>query len=135
MVSFLGKPPFDTQSLIDCTENIHQHVSKSYAPFLKYVSKSLRCHHQTDYKVLNSCNRYSLVECVLETGRKNQIRVHMAELGHPVVGDAKYGSRNDVIRRLGLHAYMLCFVHPVTGKRLRFETPVPASFEKCLNEK
>ena len=89
----------------------------------------------THYKVLNSCNRYSLVECVLETGRKNQIRVHMAELGHPVVGDAKYGSRNDVIRRLGLHAYMLCFVHPVTGKRLRFETPVPASFEKCLNEK
>ncbi len=89
----------------------------------------------THYNVLTSSNGYSLVECVLETGRKNQIRVHMAELGHPVVGDAKYGSKNDPMRRLGLHAYMLSFIHPVTGKRLRFETPVPACFEKCLNEK
>ena len=89
----------------------------------------------THYNVLASSNCYSLVECVLETGRKNQIRVHMSELGHPVVGDAKYGSQNDPMRRLGLHAYMLCFVHPVTGKRMRFETPVPACFEKCLNEK
>lgn len=89
----------------------------------------------THYSVLNSSNGYSLVECVLETGRKNQIRVHMADLGHPVVGDAKYGSTIDPMRRLGLHAYMLCFVHPVTGKRLRFETPVPVSFEKCLSGK
>ena len=89
----------------------------------------------THYNVLASSNCYSLFECMLETGRKNQIRVHMADLGHPLVGDAKYGSNNDSIRRLGLHAYMLCFVHPVTGKRLRFETPIPASFEKCLNGK
>ena len=89
----------------------------------------------THYNVLASSNGYSLVECELETGRKNQIRVHMAELGHPVVGDSKYGSGKDVIRRLGLHAYMLCFKHPVTGKRLRFETPVPACFEKCLGGK
>ena len=89
----------------------------------------------THYNVMASSNGYSLVECVLETGRKNQIRVHMADLGHSVVGDAKYGSENDPMRRLGLHAYMLCFVHPVTGKRLRFETPVPACFEKCLNGK
>lgn len=87
----------------------------------------------THYEVLESSNGYSLVECVLETGRKNQIRVHMAELGHPVVGDAKYGSKCDVMRRLGLHAYMLCFTHPVTGKHLRFETPLPASFERCLS--
>ena len=89
----------------------------------------------THYNVLTSSNGYSLVECVLETGRKNQIRVHMADLGHPVVGDSKYGSSEDPMRRLGLHAYMLCFTHPVTGKRMRFETPVPACFEKCLNEK
>ncbi|MBR2318733.1 MAG: RluA family pseudouridine synthase [Bacteroidaceae bacterium] len=89
----------------------------------------------THYEVLESSNGYSLVECVLETGRKNQIRVHMAELGHPVVGDAKYGSKCDVMRRLGLHAYMLCFTHPVTGKHLRFETPLPASFERCLSRK
>lgn len=89
----------------------------------------------THYNVLASSNGYSLVECELETGRKNQIRVHMADLGHPVVGDHKYGSDNDPIRRLGLHAYMLCFTHPVTGKHMRFETPVPALFEKCLNGK
>ena len=87
----------------------------------------------THYKVLTSSNGYSLVECELETGRKNQIRVHMADLGHPVVGDRKYGSDEDPMRRLGLHAYMLCFTHPVTGKHLRFETPVPFCFEKLLN--
>ena len=87
----------------------------------------------THYNVLASSNGYSLVECELETGRKNQIRVHMADLGHPVVGDRKYGSDEDPMRRLGLHAYMLCFTHPVTGKHLRFETPVPYCFEKLLN--
>ena len=87
----------------------------------------------THYNVLASSNGYSLVECELETGRKNQIRVHMAQLGHPVVGDRKYGSDEDPMRRLGLHAYMLCFTHPVTGKHLRFETPVPYCFEKLLN--
>ena len=87
----------------------------------------------THYNVLASSNGYSLVECELETGRKNQIRVHMADLGHPVVGDRKYGSGEDPMRRLGLHAYMLCFTHPVTGKHLRFETPVPFCFEKLLN--
>ncbi|MBR5475454.1 MAG: RluA family pseudouridine synthase [Bacteroidaceae bacterium] len=89
----------------------------------------------THYRVLESNGQYSLVELMLETGRKNQIRVHMADLGHPVVGDHKYGSEDDSIRRLGLHAYMLCFRHPVTGKFLRFETPVPESFERCLNAK
>lgn len=89
----------------------------------------------TKYNVLEEGGGYSLVECELLTGRKNQIRVHMADLGHPVVGDHKYGSTDDSIRRLGLHAYMLCFRHPVNGKYLRFETPVPACFEKCLNGK
>lgn len=89
----------------------------------------------TYYNVLQEGGGYSLVECELMTGRKNQIRVHMADLGHPVVGDHKYGSTNDSIRRLGLHAYVLCFRHPVTGKLLRFETPIPVCFEKCLNGK
>ncbi len=89
----------------------------------------------THYSVLKSKRDYSLIECELETGRKNQIRVHMADLGHPVAGDRKYGAQSDPMRRLGLHAYMLCFVHPVTGKHMRFETPVPVCFEKCLNEK
>ncbi len=88
----------------------------------------------THYKVLSSSNGYSLVECELETGRKNQIRVHMSDLGHPVAGDRKYGASGDPMHRLGLHAYMLCFVHPLTGKHMKFETPVPVCFEKCLND-
>lgn len=87
----------------------------------------------TRYRLLREGGGYSLVELDLETGRKNQIRVHMADMGCPVVGDRKYGNGDDCIRRLALHAYMLCFRHPVTGKYLRFETPVPASFEKPLN--
>lgn len=89
----------------------------------------------THYNVLAKSNGYSLVELELETGRKNQIRVHLAQLGYPIVGDRKYGSEDDSIKRLALHAYILCFQHPVTGKYLRFQTPVPLSFEKCLNEK
>ena len=89
----------------------------------------------TNYRVLQEGGGYSLVECELQTGRKNQIRVHMAQLGHPVVGDHKYGSDCDPVRRLGLHAYMLCFRHPVNGKLLRFETPIPVNFEKCLDGK
>ena len=89
----------------------------------------------THFRVLCRSNGYSLVELELETGRKNQIRVHMAQIGHPVVGDRKYGNDDDSIKRLALHAYLLCFRHPVTGKILRFETPVPYSFEKCLNVK
>lgn len=89
----------------------------------------------THYRVIEKGGGYSLVELELETGRKNQIRVHMADIGHPVVGDRKYGSDDDSIRRLGLHAYMLCFRHPVTGKYLRFETPVPECFERRMNGK
>ncbi|MBQ3540096.1 MAG: RluA family pseudouridine synthase [Bacteroidaceae bacterium] len=87
----------------------------------------------THFRVLRRGGGYSLLELELETGRKNQIRVHMAGMGHPVVGDRKYGSNDDSMRRLGLHAYILCFRHPVTGKVLRFETVIPQPFESCLN--
>lgn len=86
----------------------------------------------THYKVLRSAKGYSLVELELETGRKNQIRVHLSDMGHPIVGDFKYGSSDESLLRLGLHAYLLAFRHPVTGKYLRFETPVPDSFEKLM---
>ena len=86
----------------------------------------------THYNVLRSANGYSLVELELETGRKNQIRVHLSDLGHPIVGDFKYGSSDESLLRLGPHAYLLAFRHPVTGKFMRFETPVPESFERVL---
>ena len=88
----------------------------------------------THYEVRQTCRRYSLVELRLETGRRNQIRVHLRDLKHPVVHDPMYGYKDDIspVGRLCLHAYRLCFIHPVTGKRLRFETPVPPAFLKLM---
>ena len=82
----------------------------------------------THYHVLDRTTEHSLVEYRLETGRKNQIRVHSADLGHPVCGDTKYGNGDDPIHRLCLHAWLLCFTHPVTGQPMEFETPVPTPF-------
>lgn len=86
----------------------------------------------THYHTLARTTHHSLVEYVLETGRKNQIRVHSADIGHPVCGDVKYGNGDDPIGRLCLHAYVLCFVHPITNRRLEFETPVPVAFRKLF---
>lgn len=86
----------------------------------------------THYHTLARTTQHSLVEYVLETGRKNQIRVHSADIGHPVCGDVKYGNGDDPIGRLCLHAYVLCFVHPITNRRLEFETPVPLAFRKLF---
>ncbi len=89
----------------------------------------------THYKTIKRANGYSLVELDLETGRKNQIRVHMSELGHPVVGDQRYGSECDPLGRLALHAFKLCFYHPVTGELMEFETPYPAAFKALMLKK
>ncbi len=75
---------------------------------------------------------YSLVELKLLTGRKNQIRVHLQTLGHPVCGDIKYGDGNNPIHRLALHAFRLHFYHPVSGELLKFETPYPKTFVGAL---
>lgn len=85
-------------------------------------------HAVTHYKKIQSSKQFSLLEVRLETGRKNQIRVHMEELGHPVVGDKKYGSTLNPIKRLGLHAAALAFIHPQTGQLVRYEAEVPRSF-------
>ena len=82
----------------------------------------------THYHVLDRTTDHSLVEFKLETGRKNQIRVHAADMGHPVCGDTKYGNGDDPLHRLCLHAWLLCFTHPVTGEPMEFDTIVPTSF-------
>lgn len=86
----------------------------------------------THYNVMKTSRQYSLVEVHLETGRKNQIRVHMQDLGHPIVGDKKYGAKTRPIGRLGLHAHKIAFTHPTTGEFLTFESKVPASFLKLF---
>ena len=82
----------------------------------------------TRYKVLKRANGLSLVEFSLDTGRKNQIRVHASEMGHPIMGDRKYGAKESRLHRLCLHARTLRFAHPITRKDMRFELPVPAKF-------
>ncbi len=86
----------------------------------------------THYFTLDRRPEYSLVEFKLETGRKNQIRVHCADIGHPVCGDVKYGNGNDPLHRLCLHALCLCFYHPVTRQPMEFETPIPTTFSKLF---
>jgi 23S rRNA pseudouridine1911/1915/1917 synthase len=82
----------------------------------------------THFRTLKSNEDYSLVEIKLETGRKNQIRVHMKDLGHSIVGDKKYGSTLNPIGRLGLHASSISFTHPVTHKPVNINTPAPRKF-------
>ena len=82
----------------------------------------------THYTVLKRSKGFSLVEANIETGRKNQIRVHMQSLGHSVVGDKKYGATTNPLGRLGLHAKSIIFKHPKTGKVLSFQTEIPAKF-------
>lgn len=86
----------------------------------------------THYKMLQANDKYSLLEIRLETGRKNQIRVHMKDIGHSIIGDKKYGSTTNPIGRLGLHAHILAFHHPVTGEIMRFETEVPKTFARLF---
>lgn len=86
----------------------------------------------THYKTIRRGNGFSLVELQLETGRKNQIRVHMKELGHPVVGDRRYGAQYDPLGRLCLHAFKLCFTHPVTGENVEFEDEYPSAFKGLI---
>lgn len=97
-------------------------------------SKSFRMHRVerggepaiTHYRVLRTCGDRSLVELTLETGRKNQIRVQMAGLGHPIVGDRKYGASSDPARRLALHSCEMKFCHPVSGVSMEFRSAIPS---------
>ena len=86
----------------------------------------------SQYRVVKAGGRRSLVEIVLITGRKHQIRVHMSGLGHPVVGDKSYGAKSDPIGRLALHAHQLSFDHPVDGKRIEVRSPVPTDLKRSV---
>ena len=87
---------------------------------------------RTEYAVVKETNRFSLVRINLLTGKKNQIRIHMKDLGHPVVGDVKYGRSDTRYLRLALHAHSIAFSHPTSGERLTFETAVPEYFSTLL---
>lgn len=83
----------------------------------------------THYKVMKRNDNYTLLDVNIDSGRKNQIRVHMGDLGHFIIGDDKYGEPANPIKRLGLHAYCLEITHPATGKLMTFKAPMPKEFE------
>lgn len=85
----------------------------------------------TNYRLIGSNDTYSLLDIEIKTGRKNQIRVHMKDIGHSIVGDHKYGAK-DGFRRMYLHAYKLTIKHPVNGNVLEFETDIPDEFIKLI---
>ena len=100
-------------------------------PDLKMVSVEPRPEAKlavTHYRTIQSTAKYSMLEVTLETGRKNQIRAHLSEAGHPVIGDRMYGAATNPLDRLALHAKILGFVHPTSGKRMTFAAPLPSSF-------
>ncbi len=105
--------------------------SKSLKVFIDRRSDEAKL-SKTKYRVVRTGREYSLLDILLETGRKNQIRVHLSDIGHPVAGDKKYGARTNPLGRLGLHAYLLMFKHPVSGAPLRFESKLPRRFDTGL---
>ena len=90
---------------------------------------------QTAYKVLKETRQFSLLEITLLTGRKNQIRVHLADKGHPIVGDRKYGKTQDGYKRLALHAKSISFKHSATGQQMTFESRLPSYFNRLMDDK
>ena len=87
----------------------------------------------TNYKVISETKDYSLVDVNIDTGRKNQIRVHFGDLGHYIIGDDKYGEPSNPLKRLGLHAYELDIIHPFNKKLMKFKAPIPKEFENLMS--
>jgi 23S rRNA pseudouridine1911/1915/1917 synthase len=122
-------------------EGIPERSAGQVASYLKenkilrvFSAKSGGKHSVTHYRVVRSGGWYALLEIDLETGRKHLIRVHLADLGHPIAGDTAYGARTNPLGRLALHAYSLAFKHPMSGAWVSFRTELPPPFEKLLNE-
>ena len=115
------------------SETITTYLTENQAHFVYSTSDTSKGKlSQTAYKVLKQTKDFALLEVELVTGRKHQIRVHLAGLGHPVVGDQRYGKGNMAHKRLALHARSISFRHPFSGKQLTFETKVPVYFNQLI---
>ena len=87
----------------------------------------------TKYKVLKESKSYSLLDIVITTGRKNQIRAQLSNIGSPIIGDKKYNAKTNPLRRLGLHANKLVIRHPITNEVMTFESKVPSEFMRMFH--
>ncbi len=122
-----GKPKYQSGTLVShLTENRFLRVFSG--PQTQISKKAI-----THYEVVKCGNDKALLRIRIETGRKHQIRVQLADIGHPVVGDKTYGAKTNPIKRIALHAYHLEFEHPLTGKMLQFSTPLPPVLERLFD--
>lgn len=113
-------------------DTIHTYLLENRQQFV-YSSKNKQGKEAiTHYSVIKNNNNYSLVQVFIDTGRRNQIRVHLSEKGYPIVGDKKYKCKTNPIKRLCLHANILEFIHPVTKKLIHIESNIPNDFKKII---
>ena len=89
---------------------------------------------RTIYEVVKEFENYSLVKCIIETGRTHQIRVHFSYIGHPLLGDTLYGKPSTLISRQALHSYMVSFTHPITKKEQCFTCPLPNDMKSLIEK-
>ena len=114
------------------SDTIHTYLLENRQQFV-YSSKNKEGKEAiTHYSVIRNNSNYSLVQIFIDTGRRNQIRVHLSELGYPIVGDKKYRCKTNPIKRLCLHANILEFIHPVTEKLIHIESEIPSEFKKII---
>ena len=115
---------------------VHSTTSKKgELAITKYKKKHSDIRKFYEYKKLNISKSYSLLQIEILTGKKNQIRVHMKEMNHPIIGDKKYGAKTNPLKRLGLHANILEFEHPVTHQIIHLESKVPMEFMNMFSIK
>jgi len=122
------------EGVVDPVEGTISSYLKESKAFIVYSSQNGKIGKRavTRYKTLQANNNFTLLQLNLETGRKHQIRVHMQDIGHPVVGDKKYGSGLNLLGRMGLHAQVLAFRHPITGEQYQFDTGIPTTFLRLV---
>lgn len=113
---------------------IENYLAESKTQVVYITSKEKGKKAITHYKQIKMNKKYTMLEIYLDTGRKNQIRVHLSSMKHPIIGDVKYGSTCNPIKRLGLHAHELMFIHPITHKEMRFVSKTPDSFNKLFKK-
>ncbi len=119
-------------SLAEKSGTLSSYLAENDDQFVYSTDQTKGKWSETQYRVVRENNQFSELEINLLTGRKNQIRVHFAELGHPVVGDIKYGLKGKKFERMALHSRSILFAHPYSGKRMFFEAPVPEFFERLM---
>ncbi len=115
-------------------DTIINYLAESKSQNVYITSKDKGKKAITHYRVIKSAPKYSMLEVTLDTGRKNQIRVHLSSLHHPIVGDHKYGATTNPIKRLGLHANILEVIHPFTKREIKFVSKTPEIFDKLFKK-